>query len=134
MTTALAQAVGSAHQRKASPGYALFVTIPFVGHVNPLLAQAEELARRGWRTAVATTSEARHHVEGRAPGVPHLDLGPLGPDVPSIEAFETAASEALDARGRAVSVSWREDQTFEIDAAGAGESPDSAENKGSEVP
>jgi putative spermidine/putrescine transport system ATP-binding protein len=48
--------------------------------------------------------------------------------------LETAASEALDARGSAVSVSWREDQTFEIDAAGAGDSPDSGETKGSEVP
>lgn len=82
---------------QASRGYALFVTIPFVGHVNPLLAQAEELVRRGWRVAIATHTEARRHVEGRVPGVAHLDLGPLPPEVPSIEAFEAAASEAPDA-------------------------------------
>jgi MGT family glycosyltransferase len=59
--------------------YALFTAIPFVGHLNPLLRQAEELTRRGWRCAVATMSEARPHIEGKAEGVEFVDLGPLGP-------------------------------------------------------
>jgi putative spermidine/putrescine transport system ATP-binding protein len=48
--------------------------------------------------------------------------------------LESAASEALGARGREVSVAWREDQTFEIEAAGAGESPESHVSREEEVP
>ena len=43
--------------------YALFVSIPLIGHLNPLIPQAEALARRGWRVALASTSEVRSHVE-----------------------------------------------------------------------
>jgi UDP:flavonoid glycosyltransferase YjiC (YdhE family) len=35
--------------------YALFVSVPLVGHMNPLLRQAEELARRGYDVALAST-------------------------------------------------------------------------------
>jgi len=35
--------------------------------------------------------------------------------------LETAAADALEAKGRPVSVAWREDQTFEIDAAATAE-------------
>jgi hypothetical protein len=33
--------------------YALFTAIPFVGHLNPLIRQAEQLQRRGWRVGIA---------------------------------------------------------------------------------
>jgi UDP:flavonoid glycosyltransferase YjiC (YdhE family) len=58
--------------------YALFTAIPLVGHVNPLLRQAEELRRRGWRVALAATSNMAAHVAAEAPDVPFVDLGPLG--------------------------------------------------------
>jgi hypothetical protein len=50
--------------------YALFVSVPLVGHMNPLLRQAEELARRGYDVALASTSEARSYVEGSRSGTP----------------------------------------------------------------
>jgi UDP:flavonoid glycosyltransferase YjiC (YdhE family) len=59
--------------------YALFTAVPLVGHVNPLLRQAEELQRRGWRVAFAGTSEMRAHVTSESPGTPFVDLGSLGP-------------------------------------------------------
>jgi UDP:flavonoid glycosyltransferase YjiC (YdhE family) len=58
--------------------YALFTAVPFVGHLNPLLHQARELQRRGWRVAIAATSEMRAHVEREAPSLTFVDLGPLG--------------------------------------------------------
>jgi UDP:flavonoid glycosyltransferase YjiC (YdhE family) len=58
--------------------YALFTAVPFVGHLNPLMHQALELQRRGWRVAIAATSEMRAHVEREAPSLPFVDLGPLG--------------------------------------------------------
>jgi UDP:flavonoid glycosyltransferase YjiC (YdhE family) len=58
--------------------YALFTAVPFVGHLNPLMHQAAELQRRGWRVAIAATSEMRGHVEREAPSLPFIDLGPLG--------------------------------------------------------
>ena len=58
--------------------YALFTAVPFVGHLNPLLRQARELQRRGWRVAIAATAEMRGHVEREAPSLPFIDLGPLG--------------------------------------------------------
>jgi UDP:flavonoid glycosyltransferase YjiC (YdhE family) len=57
---------------------ALFVSIPFVGHITPLLRQAEELARRGWRVRVASTEEIQSFVEsdaGAALGVRFVSLG-----------------------------------------------------------
>lgn len=60
------------------PRYALFVSIPLIGHLNPLIPQAEELARRGWRVAVASTREVRSHVERTSRGVEFVDLGPMG--------------------------------------------------------
>lgn len=60
------------------PKYALFVSIPLIGHLNPLIPQAEELARRGWQVAIACTQELRAHVERQARGVAFVDLGPMG--------------------------------------------------------
>jgi UDP:flavonoid glycosyltransferase YjiC (YdhE family) len=60
-----------------TPGV-LFTAIPLVGHLNPLLRQAEELQRRGYRVAVASTSEMAAHVAAETPGVPFVDLGRLG--------------------------------------------------------
>ena len=71
---------------------ALFTAIPFVGHLNPLLRQAEELARRGWRCGVATMSEARPHIERKARGVDFVDLGPLGPLAQQIRQVEEEVS------------------------------------------
>ncbi|MFQ3612564.1 MAG: glycosyltransferase [Cyanobacteriota bacterium] len=58
--------------------FALFVSIPFVGHLNPLLRQAEELACRGWRVGIASTHEVKAFVESDpcvSQGVEFLDLG-----------------------------------------------------------
>jgi len=61
------------------PRFVLFTAIPLVGHINPLLRQAEELQRRGVRAALASTSEMAAHVAAEAPTIPFVDLGSLGP-------------------------------------------------------
>ncbi|HLH30826.1 MAG TPA: glycosyltransferase [Terriglobia bacterium] len=67
-----------AHTRKASR-YALFTAVPAIGHINPMLQEALELKRRGWRVALAATEELRSHVENSAPDVAFVSLG-LVPD------------------------------------------------------
>jgi MGT family glycosyltransferase len=82
--------------KRSGPRYALFTAIPFVGHLNPLLRQAEALARRGWRCAVATMSEARPHIEGKAKGVDFVDLGPMGPLAQKFRQIEEEVSREPD--------------------------------------
>lgn len=72
--------------------YALFTALPYIGHLNPLLRQAQALQRRGWRVALTTTGEMAAHVNAEAPGVPFLDLGALGELVPKLRQLEGAAS------------------------------------------
>jgi UDP:flavonoid glycosyltransferase YjiC (YdhE family) len=72
--------------------YALFTAIPLVGHLNPLIRQAEELRRRGWRVAIAGMREMRAHVEAESPGTTFVDLGPLGEMAGALRANEEAAS------------------------------------------
>src|SRR4249919_1345226 len=57
------------------PRDALFVAIPLLGHINPLLAQATELRRRGWRVHLASTDEVRQAVHAQAPDVDFVALG-----------------------------------------------------------
>jgi UDP:flavonoid glycosyltransferase YjiC (YdhE family) len=54
---------------------ALFVAIPALGHINPLLAQARELRRRGWRVRLASTLEAHTWVSEQP-----VEFVALGPD------------------------------------------------------
>jgi UDP:flavonoid glycosyltransferase YjiC (YdhE family) len=61
----------------ASAPHAVFTSAPFTGHLGPLLLQADELTRRGWRVSVASLEEARPFV-ARHPGVGFVSLGPSG--------------------------------------------------------
>lgn len=72
--------------------FALFTAIPLVGHLNPLIRQAEELQRRGWRVAVASTRDMALHVAREAPSVPFHDLGPLGAIADRLKADQQRAS------------------------------------------
>jgi MGT family glycosyltransferase len=72
--------------------YALFTSIPLVGHLNPLLRQAEELRCRGWRVAIASTSEARAHIRSESPEIAFIDLGSLGPIADQLRRDQEAAS------------------------------------------
>ncbi|HWI19173.1 MAG TPA: glycosyltransferase [Vicinamibacterales bacterium] len=74
--------------------YALFTSIPLIGHLNPLIRQAVELKRRGWRVAIACAGDMRAHVSREA-AVPFIDLGGLGPIAGELRRREEAAS--LDA-------------------------------------
>ena len=76
--------------------YALFTAIPFVGHFNPLLRQAQELQRRGWRVAMAAHRELAPHLDAELPGVPIVDLGALGPIRDRLREREEAASADAD--------------------------------------
>jgi UDP:flavonoid glycosyltransferase YjiC (YdhE family) len=78
--------------------YALFVALPYVGHLNPLLRQAHVLQQRGWRVAVGTAREMAAHVAAEAPGVPFVDLGPLGSIGVRLRHAEAAASAEPDYR------------------------------------
>ena len=89
------------------PRYALFTAIPFVGHLNPLLRQAAELAQRGWRVAVATHEEIRGHVEGKHLGVEHVSLGSYGPMAQTVEQLEGEATlDPSFIRGAAAILEW----------------------------
>jgi len=81
-------------QPSARPKYALFASIPLIGHINPLIPQAEELVRRGWRVALASTREVRGHIERQARGVEFVDLGPMGPLAEQLQ--RTEVEGALD--------------------------------------
>ncbi|HXT16178.1 MAG TPA: glycosyltransferase [Gemmatimonadaceae bacterium] len=72
--------------------YALFAAIPLIGHLNPLIRQAEELGRRGWRVAIAAHSERRAHVALESPALEFVDLGPLGAIAAELRRTEEAAS------------------------------------------
>ncbi len=72
--------------------FALFTAIPLVGHLNPLIRKAEELQRRGWRVAVASTRDMALHVAREAPSVPFHDLGPLGAIADRLKADQQRAS------------------------------------------
>lgn len=78
--------------------YALFTALPFVGHLNPLLRQAEELQRRGWRVAVASTREMADHCGREAPQIPFVDLGTLGDTIKELRAAEADATVDPDYR------------------------------------
>jgi UDP:flavonoid glycosyltransferase YjiC (YdhE family) len=75
--------------------YALFTSVPLVGHANPLLRQAEELHRRGWRVAFAGAREIEAHVKTEVSSVTFLDLGPIGAAADRLR--EAQARASLDA-------------------------------------
>jgi len=82
--------------------YALFTAIPLVGHINPLLRQAEALQRRGHQVAFAGAAEVRAHVASEAPSVRFIDLGPLGPIAGELRrAQELASMDPSFVRGAA---------------------------------
>jgi hypothetical protein len=72
--------------------------LPFVGHLNPLLRQAEVLRDRGWRVAVASNREMAAHARTEAPGVDFVDAGPLGPIAEGLRRAEDQASRNPDYR------------------------------------
>lgn len=76
--------------------YALFTAIPLIGHLNPLLRQAEELQRRGWRVAFAGARDVHAHAGAEAPSVPLVDLGPLGAVAERLRQAEAEASADPD--------------------------------------
>jgi len=78
--------------------YALFTALPFVGHLNPLLRQAEELQKRGWRVAVASTREMADHCARESPAIPFVNLGTLGDTIQELRAAEAAATVDPDYR------------------------------------
>ncbi|CAF4164068.1 unnamed protein product [Adineta steineri] len=52
---------------------ALFITIPFIGHVNPLIAQALELRSRGWNVYILSCSDIKNYVEEK--NIEFIDIG-----------------------------------------------------------
>ena len=98
------------------------------------------LERDGWRFTIrpekvrlldaGETPPADAHAEGgRIEDVIYLGMGTryvialeAGGTLTAVrQNLETAAAEALEARGRAVRVAWRNDQTFEIEAPSGGQ-------------
>ncbi len=92
--------------------YALFTAIPLIGHLNPLVYQAVELQRRGWRVAVASTAEVGAFLEREHPAVPFLALGTSGGAAAYLKRVQALASSDRDfARGalrivRALKAMW----------------------------
>jgi UDP:flavonoid glycosyltransferase YjiC (YdhE family) len=72
--------------------HALFTSAPFVGHLGPLLAQADELVHRGWRVSVACLEDGRRLVTEHA-GVDFLSLGTADIRLDEIDALRTKITE-----------------------------------------
>lgn len=68
----------------ANVPHALFTAAPLFGHLGPLLLQADELVRRGWRVTFATFEEARSIVTGDR-GFAFESFGPTGIDQVTID-------------------------------------------------
>ncbi|CAF1624158.1 unnamed protein product, partial [Didymodactylos carnosus] len=58
---------------EATTNTALFIAIPYVGHVNPLISQALELQRRGWKVYIVSCSQINAYVETYS--VEFIDIG-----------------------------------------------------------
>lgn len=54
--------------------HAILTSLPFFGHLGPLLAQGEELAERGWRVSVASLEDGRQYLHDH----PRLEFVGLG--------------------------------------------------------
>src|SRR6185437_2125416 len=78
------------------PRHALFVALPAWGHLRPLVVQAAELARRGWRATVLSADEMRCHVEGRHPGVEFVGAGPTPGGAGHVNEIHARASAETD--------------------------------------
>ncbi len=77
----------------AESPFILFASIPLYGHFGPLIQQARELARRGFRVAIASTDEARPHIEDRHPGVEFVNIGKGGMDLAEAQRIVERVSE-----------------------------------------
>lgn len=74
---------------------ALFVSVPLVGHITPLLRQAEELARRGWLVKIASGEAIQLFVETDrcvAQGVRFENLGRLTQFHDEVSRFEISSA------------------------------------------
>ncbi len=78
--------LSSARRREA-----LFVAIPALGHLNPLVAQARALRRRGWEVRLASTIDVQQALAGSAP---ELEFVPLGADPRGGRALAELQSQA----------------------------------------
>ncbi len=67
-------------------GHALFTSTPFVGHLGPLLTQADELVCRGWRVSVACLEDGRP-LTLTHPGIDFLTLGATDLDQNEIDSL-----------------------------------------------
>ncbi len=73
--------------------YALFTSIPFIGHLNPLLRQADELVRRGWRVSVAAFEPVSGYVKKNFPDITFISFGEPPATADEAEAFLTRVCE-----------------------------------------
>ena len=63
LTMALLLALLFPLSAQSSPKRVTFVSIPAIGHVNPTLALAEEMAHRGWQPSIMTFDVLEAHVK-----------------------------------------------------------------------
>jgi UDP:flavonoid glycosyltransferase YjiC (YdhE family) len=72
--------------------HALFTSPPFVGHLGPLLVQADELVHRGWHVSVACLEDG-HQLVSQHAGVEFLSLGTADIRQEEIDALRTKITE-----------------------------------------
>lgn len=80
-------------QSSENQSYALFVCVPFIGHLNPLLRQAEELAQRGWRVSIASFEPIGDYIKKNFPAVHFISVGEPLATLEEAEAFLARVSE-----------------------------------------
>lgn len=73
--------------------YALFVSIPLVGHLSPLVHQANALQARGWKVAIASTSEISWYVHEYCPDADWIELAPQPKELADLFASGSAEDD-----------------------------------------
>jgi hypothetical protein len=87
--------------------HVLFFAIPLPGHLNPLIMQAKELARRGFHVTIASSNEIESHIwqssgnhEPWHDRVHVITVGPCSPKAHQRAVFDNATKAATYADGQ----------------------------------
>src|SRR5262245_36493470 len=73
--------------------HAVLTSLPFFGHLGPLLAQGNELVERGWRVSVASLEDGRRYLRDH-PRLEFVSLGQADFAQPEIDELRDSITRA----------------------------------------
>lgn len=85
---------------------AVFVSIPAIGHLAPLLQQARELLSRGWIVSIASTEEYSWYIKQYCPDANWISLGSLAKEQDAESLAFQVDREKNVLKGRYLSSNW----------------------------